>query len=668
MDRVLSRDEVKELMALLSLNVAAWGNIPLMQYKYRQACLKLHPDKGGDGEKMKRLNELFSKMYTTIEKLRREGEVYFPAKGNPTYGTPEWDQWWEEFNRGWDEDLSCNESFAPSDEEEPGPSQSASQTANDTNTPKKRPRESSSNSTCTPPKRPRNFNPVDFPEVLLEFLSNAIFSNKTLNSFVLYTTREKGQFLYEKVPLKFKAMFYSLHEFDGDSLLFLLLSGKHRVSAIKNYCSNLCTVSFLLVKGCLKAYECYYALCKTPFKLIKQSQEHGLSKTDFCEEEKDKVVNWQQICEFAVEVQCEDPLLLMGMLLDFAKDVEGCSKCEQKKLKHHYKFHEAQNVNSKLFKDCKNQKTICQQATDWVTAQRRLLILESTREHLLVLRFKHMFEKMEDICGEVEICQYMAGVAWLSLLMPHFDDIILFIIKAMTENVPKRRYVLFKGPINSGKTTVAAAILDLLGGKTLNVNCPPDKLAFEIGCAIDEYMVVFEDVKGQNEGSNSSLTPGMGMCNLDNLRDHLDGCVKVNLEKKHVNKKSQIFPPGIITMNDYFIPPTLQARMIKTINFRPKLFLRNSLEKNSELLRKRIVQSGVTLLLLLCWWQPVIAFHPEIHDNVRYWKETIEKYVPFGMYHDIRRNIESGEDPLKDILICVDADEDTQQDSGINSQ
>lgn len=107
--------------------------------------------------------------------------------------------------------------------------------------------------------------------------------------------------------------------------------------------------------------------------------------------------------------------------------------------------------------------------------------------------------------------------------------------------------------------------------------------------------------------------------------------------------------------------------MIKTINFRPKLFLRNSLEKNSELLRKRIVQSGITLLLLLCWWQPVIAFHPEIHDNVRYWKETIEKYVPFGMYHDIRRNIESGEDPLKDILICVDAD-DTQEDSGINSQ
>nr|AGL07649.1 small T-antigen [MW polyomavirus] len=80
MDRVLSRDEVKELMALLSLNTAAWGNIPLMQYKYRQTCLKLPPDKGGDGEKMKRLNELFSKMYTTIEKLRREGEVYFPAK------------------------------------------------------------------------------------------------------------------------------------------------------------------------------------------------------------------------------------------------------------------------------------------------------------------------------------------------------------------------------------------------------------------------------------------------------------------------------------------------------------------------------------------------------------------------------------------------------------
>ena len=66
MDRVLSRDEVKELMALLSLNTAAWGNIPLMQYKYRQTCLKLHPDKGGDGEKMKRLNEPVSYTHLTL--------------------------------------------------------------------------------------------------------------------------------------------------------------------------------------------------------------------------------------------------------------------------------------------------------------------------------------------------------------------------------------------------------------------------------------------------------------------------------------------------------------------------------------------------------------------------------------------------------------------------
>lgn len=180
-------------------------------------------------------------------------------------------------------------------------------------------------------------------------------------------------------------------------------------------------------------------------------------------------------------------------------------------------------------------------------------------------------------------------------------------------------------------------------------------------------MVVFEDVKGQTEGK-TNLTSGMGMNNLDSLRDHLDGCVKVNLEKKHLNKRSQIFPPGIITMNEYNVPLTILARMVKVINFRPKHYLKKSLEVNNELLHRRIVQSGKTLLMLLMWWQPVKVFHSSIHEDVKIWKETLTKYVSIGMFHDMQRNIQNGDDPLKNILICEDTENNETQDSAFCTQ
>ncbi|AWD33790.1 small T antigen [Deltapolyomavirus canis] len=70
MDAVLTKAEKKELMSLLSLNAACYGNLPLMQQKYKKAALKFHPDKGGDEEKMKRLNTLFSKVYQNLSDLR----------------------------------------------------------------------------------------------------------------------------------------------------------------------------------------------------------------------------------------------------------------------------------------------------------------------------------------------------------------------------------------------------------------------------------------------------------------------------------------------------------------------------------------------------------------------------------------------------------------------
>lgn len=504
---------------------------------------------------------------------------------------------------------------------------------------------------------------MDFPEELRPFLSSAVFSNKTVSAFLIYTTKEKGLVLVDSLE-KFEPNYRGCFKYKDYCLVFLLTPGKHRVTAVSNYCKQFCTVSFILCKAIIKLLDCYDVLCKAPFYVLKENPMYGLSSAQFQDpsEKPSPSVNWVQLSEFACKIKCEDPLLLMGFYLDFASPVGACKKCNARILKLHYTHHETEHKNAVLFKECKAQKTACQQACDSYVASKRLKILESTREDLLLESMQEVLQRMEDVlAGDINFLLYMAGVAWLSCLMPNFDEVIKGIIQYMVENTPKRRYVCFKGPINSGKTTVAAALLDLLGGKTLNINCPQDKLPFELGCAIDQFMVVFEDVKGQT-GDNKNLTPGQGVHNLDNLRDHLDGSVKVNLEKKHVNKKSQIFPPGIITMNDYFIPPTLQARFVQTLNFRPKQYLRNSLEKNQFMLQQRVCQSGITLMLLLIWWQPVAAFAEEIQERVVYWKETLCKYVPYTTFLDIKQNILNGEDPLKNIVISDSDDEGEEEE------
>ncbi|ARA71320.1 small T [Betapolyomavirus vicugnae] len=74
MDRTLDREESKELMALLGLSMSCWGNIPMMRRAYKVQCRNLHPDKGGDEEKMKRLTELYKKLEETLGVIHSQNE------------------------------------------------------------------------------------------------------------------------------------------------------------------------------------------------------------------------------------------------------------------------------------------------------------------------------------------------------------------------------------------------------------------------------------------------------------------------------------------------------------------------------------------------------------------------------------------------------------------
>lgn len=428
-------------------------------------------------------------------------------------------------------------------------------------------------------------------------------------------------------------------------LLFLTLK-KHRVSAVKNFLITFCTVSFLHVKGVNKAYDLYQTFGIGPFDLIQETK--SLYPADFAEKEKVEAVNWNKIADFACEYQIDDPLIILAHYLDFAVDPSACVKCDKSTGLKAHKGHREHHNNAKLFLECRIQKALCQQAADVFMAKRRLQIMEMSREDMLCKFFETRLEKLKELSGD-DLKIYMAGVAWYKCLFSNFEDKLCKILGLLTENCPKARNIMFKGPINTGKTSLAAALLDLLDGKSLNVNCPADKLPFELGCAMDKFMVCFEDVKGQ-VGNNKELQPGQGFHNLDNLRDHLDGTVPVSLEKKHVNKRHQIFPPCIITCNDYIIPKTVYTRVSYILNFVAKDNLKQALDKNYDLRKKRVLQSGTTLFLCLLYFCNMSKFRASLHNDIRTWREIIDAEVGISLFDNMSEKIEAGEDPLSDIF------------------
>ncbi|UYP65709.1 small tumor antigen [Eptesicus serotinus polyomavirus 1] len=72
MDQALNREEKDTLCELLGIPRKCYGNYPLMKSSFRQACLKFHPDKGGDEALMQRLNSLWQRFQQAVYQLRRD--------------------------------------------------------------------------------------------------------------------------------------------------------------------------------------------------------------------------------------------------------------------------------------------------------------------------------------------------------------------------------------------------------------------------------------------------------------------------------------------------------------------------------------------------------------------------------------------------------------------
>ncbi|AFU25612.1 small T antigen [Alphapolyomavirus apaniscus] len=87
MDRFLTREEGMELMDLLKIPLSSYGNFSVMKFAYKKKSLEYHPDKGGDPEKMARLNSLWSKLQEGVYQARQE----FAAEHGPQVGAWFWD-------------------------------------------------------------------------------------------------------------------------------------------------------------------------------------------------------------------------------------------------------------------------------------------------------------------------------------------------------------------------------------------------------------------------------------------------------------------------------------------------------------------------------------------------------------------------------------------------
>lgn len=267
----------------------------------------------------------------------------------------------------------------------------------------------------------------------------------------------------------------------------------------------------------------------------------------------------QQLTEFAISTQQTNVMLLMYEYAHLA------STCDRQNIsKEHDDDHINEKLNAGKFLKLNDRYKVCSAAIKCVTADLcgRLHLISNTKwfeQRSREFSDRLMDETNNSVFGEAYYYwKYIIG-------KDKFYNIMSPIIAIFTNSFCKRfiggkkRYVVLKGVYDCGKTTLAAAICKFFDGINININVGRDRVPFYIGSAIGKRFVLFDDVKGYKSKIHN-LPTGTGLSNLDDLREHLDGKIEVQLERKNQNPINQVFPSGIITMNPYKIPSSLKMR------------------------------------------------------------------------------------------------------------
>lgn len=297
-------------------------------------------------------------------------------------------------------------------------------------------------------------------------------------------------------------------------------------------------------------FKLYDKCCEILGPILKESGEKIQRAA-----EKNKNFNNKRLVDFAISHQLTDPLTLM---YEYAHLADPCDRAFY--TKDHEDDHIEENDNAKIFVTLGDRKKCAKNAVDCVVAQLYAQLKSLTNTQWLEMRSREVGNRMLEESDENKVgeaCYYLDKI----IGRQNFRLIMKYVISAFMFNEPKKRFCALMGSYNCGKTTFAAAVCKFFEGVNINLNISKDRLPFYLGAAIGKRFVLFDDVKGRKFRYPPRLPTGPGLDNLDDLRDHLDGHIEVQLEKKNQNPVEQKFPCGIITMNRYILPPSLKKRV-----------------------------------------------------------------------------------------------------------
>ena len=327
-------------------------------------------------------------------------------------------------------------------------------------------------------------------------------------------------------------------------------------------------------KYSLQSIELFYAV--NLYKLVDKLYElyvtchysHGESIERKTKEESN--FNNKQLVDFALSHEYTEVFALM---YEYAHLADPCDRVEF--TKDHEDDHTNELLNAKKFVCLPDRKRVCKNAIDCVFAKLYRQLTGMSNLTWLEMRSRELSERLIE-CDDCSVFgeayyywKYVLGSTMFSEIMSFVISIFTDSLSAQSHTYGKRRFVALVGPYNCGKTSFSAAVCKFFDGVNINLNISKDRLPFYLGSAIGKRFVLFDDVKGY-ETKVKNLPLGTGISNLDDMREHLDGKIEVQLEKKNQNPVNQIFPQGILTMNMYKIPGSLKLRL-KVVTFPPSM-------------------------------------------------------------------------------------------------
>lgn len=378
-------------------------------------------------------------------------------------------------------------------------------------------------------------------------------AGKTFAIYVLKKDNELFKPLFNHYMCLTK--YFGVFNFDDMSVLAFTSLVEYRVTDIKKE-----------LKKC-KIYKNEVVYTVNQVKFIDYlEQKYGTPYYEPCSEGKTNTskpavqpFNNNLLVDFAI---FNDINNLYELMFEYAHLAEKCNY--KNPSPEHTESHELHHLNAIAFSHLSDRKRAAANAINCVTAKYYHEIANEKPIDYINRRCKEIGDRLLD----VDDCKIF-GEAWYycNYHVKKFKTISQLILNSFIYGYPRVRWTILQGEYKSGKTSFAAAFCKFFEGVSININCDKNRLSFFLGNAIGKRFVLFDDVKGRTS-KKSLLTPGQGFQNLDDLRDYLDGHVEVQLEKKNQQPIQQVFPPGIITCNNYYIEPALIERVQGPIKFR----------------------------------------------------------------------------------------------------